>query len=465
MSKIEKSMMQFLVNSMPGIVFWKSINLEYLGANQQFLEFVGLDDPSQLIGKKDFELPCTLQKQEYLSKFDLLVLQTGQAQYAIQDSFIQADGSLTTLITDKHSLYDDNHLLIGILCVSSIEDDKNASVQIYLQNIIASVPYYIFWKNPNSVYLGCNNKFSSLVCKSPQEVIGKTDFELGWKKGEPEIFIEGDKEVMSGKLINNVEETLLQPDGSKTIMLVSKVPVFDKNEKCIGVLGVSVDITERKKIEEDLSQAKIAAEAANQAKSEFIANMSHDIRTPLTGIIGMTQEMFNVADNMRSTLAQATFDDEAISQNKYLPLLRQLVDTVQEDSQLLIGATDELLELCNEILETMRLESGHRPEEAESFNLQDLVKRNTALLQPAASHKKLILSYDIDEELPTYFSGLRNYLDRTLLNLLSNALKFTETGFVKIKVRLIGESDLTFKPGDSLTLEISVEDSGMGIPK
>ncbi len=252
---------------------------------------------------------------------------------------------------------------------------------------------------------------------------------------------------------------IIRPDGKIRWIMDRGFPIYNKGI-CCGVTGVAVDITREKMYEAELIIAKKAAEAANQAKSEFIANMSHDIRTPLTGIIGMTQEMFNVADDIRPML-----EKEAVPEDKYFTLLKHIVDTVQEDSQLLIGATDELLELCNEILETMRLESGHSPEEAESFSLEALVKRNISLLQPAASHKKLTLSYEMNPQIPTYFSGLRNYLDRTLLNLISNALKFTDTGFVKVKVTLLEDSHSTHCSGERLSLQIVVEDSGMGIPK
>nr|MBA2650639.1 PAS domain-containing protein [Tatlockia sp.] len=351
-----------------------------------------------------------------------------------------------------------------------ISDLFNASskAQIIQQSIIDLIPnHYIFWKNKDSIYLGCNQALAeSLGLKSTSEIIGKSDYDLPTPKDQSDAYRADDQEVMrlcKPKL--NIEEYQTTPNEGEKIILTSKIPIVGKDGNADGIVAIYSDITDQKNMEKALYQSKLAAEAANQAKSEFIANMSHDIRTPLTGIIGMTQEIFNAADDIRPTLQQASLEDEALSQNKYLPLLRQIVDTVQEDSQLLIGATDELLELCNEILETMQLESGHCPEEAESFNLHDLIKHNISLLQPAASHRKLSLSSDIDKQIPTYFSGLRNYLDRTILNLLSNALKFTETGFVKIKVRLINEFDLTFKPGDSLTLEISVEDSGMGIPK
>ena len=102
---------------------------------------------------------------------------------------------------------------------------------------------------------------------------------------------------------------------------------------------------------------------------------------------------------------------------------------------------------------------------AESFDLRELVKHNIELTQPIARHKQLQLSCEIDDCIPTYLRGLRNYLHRTLLNLLSNALKFTNEGFVKIKVQLLSNNQLAYSLGDTVGLKISIQDSGIGIPE
>lgn len=160
------------------------------------------------------------------------------------------------------------------------------------------IPYFIFWKNTNSVYLGCNQKFAHLINrKSPQEVIGETDFTLGWGEGEPELFRYGDQEVMNGNSKVNEEEVLIRPDGSRIVMLVNKLPMLDKHGNCIGILGTSIDITERKKLEENLVTAKEKAETSNQAKSEFILNICEVLRIPLTGIIDLYSRQANKAAN------------------------------------------------------------------------------------------------------------------------------------------------------------------------
>ncbi|MBA2655474.1 MAG: response regulator [Tatlockia sp.] len=424
----------------------------------------------QIIGFNFFEI---MKKQDITLCFsteNLTSLKRNKTNYFEQTPLKDRTSKQKFIINWSISRYskdafNDFFLLIGkdiseLLSYKTCLQDS----RLYLKNIIENLPQYVYWKDNNLVYQGCNNLVAQyLGLNSPLDIIGKTDSDFNWTKTRVNFLHKIDEIILQRGTTNVVEDAIPKEDGSLNIMLTSKAPLRNDDNEIIGIMGISFDITERKNMEKELHQAKVAAEAANQTKSEFIANMSHDIRTPLTGIIGMTQEMFNVADDIRPLLEQE--DEKALSNDKYFTLLKHIVNTVQEDSQLLIGATDELLELCNEILETMRLESGQTPEEGESFNLEDLVKRNISLLQPTASHKKLTLSYEIDSQIPTYFSGLRNYLDRTLLNLISNALKFTEKGYVKVKVNLLNDNHSLYRQGDSLNLQIVVEDSGMGIPK
>ncbi len=338
--------------------------------------------------------------------------------------------------------------------------DYVKNIYHYMENIIAEMPGSVYWMNRYCIYLGCNNNMANLFkLKSKQDIVGKTYTDLYDKKTSSH-YKKADIAVMNTGIPLSIEEPLFNPDGTHKTYLSNKVPLRDLEGKIIGMLGISIDITQRKQAEKELEEAKKKSEVANQAKSEFIANMSHDIRTPLTGILGLTQEMIDAADKTQLSLLQPSYNKENDAS-----LLNHIVEVVQEDGQYLIGAADELLQLLNEILETMRLESGKVSEEPESFNLHDLIEHNIELMQPVARHTKLTLSSEIEPSIPIYFSGLRSYLDRTILNLLSNALKFTATGFVKVKVELLGENKLTWKLGDKIELKITVQDSGVGIPE
>ncbi len=346
-------------------------------------------------------------------------------------------------------------------------------VHDYYQKIIDCMPNNVYWLDRDCITQGCNkNVLDFIGLENLDEFVGITYKQMGevagWHEGNAAIYQRDDMEVMATGIpkLNIEDPPLYDSEGNSIYYLSSRVPIYDDNhEEIIGVVGISVDITSRKKAEAELQTAKNVAESANKAKSEFIANMSHDIRTPLTGILGLIQEMINTADDTQTSLQQSLFNQNQAIKENYLFLLNQIVEKVQEDGQLLIGAADELLQLLNEILETMRLESGKIAEKPESFNFLDLVQHNIELMLPVARHKKLKLLSKIDESIPVYFSGLRHYLNRTLLNLLSNALKFTESGVVKVNVELLDKGTMTFNLGDKIKLKVSIEDSGIGIPE
>ena len=143
----------------------------------------------------------------------------------------------------------------------------------------------------------------------------------------------------------------------------------------------------------------------------------------------------------------------------------ETIDSIAHDSDVLMGVTDELLQFFNEVLEVIRLESGQLDYKVSSFNVREVMEHNCELLQSVARHKNIILKFNIGANVPTFIPGFRMYLDRVILNLVSNALKFTTTGSVEIFVSLKNSSHKNFSVGDTVTLEFKVKDTGIGIPK
>ena len=184
-------------------------------------------------------------------------------------------------------------------------------------------------------------------------------------------------------------------------------------------------------MEKDLHQAKEAAEAANLAKSEFIANMSHDIRTPLTGVIGMA-----------SILEDNAQDEETKQTARYL----------EQSGNQLLGMLNEILDVVShEHINEISLEE-------EPFDVCKLIQSIIELERPSALLKGLNLVTEFDEELPPCLVGDKTKLHRIVLNLVSNALKFTKEGSVTIQLNCLDKID------DSLTLQVCVIDTGIGIP-
>lgn len=305
------------------------------------------------------------------------------------------------------------------------------SNKLALESIVSHMPGHVYWKNAEGTYLGCNDRQARFLgLEKGSDVIGKTDFELPWPMEAAEEFRKNDIVVMQSGASIIAEETI-QQNGRTLHLLSEKIPLKDENGNVIGILGISVDITLRVKMETALKIAKEKAEAANQAKSNFIANMSHDIRTPLAGLLGMAQTI------------QAQTNQDSI---------RQCAD-------LLIFSGEELLNLLNEILEVTHIESGHTHQKSNDFLLTWLIKHNETLLMPAALHKNLTMRSIIDPHLPDALYGNEKLLNRILLNLVSNAIKFTEKGSVTIKANLVSHHE------NHIMLELIVEDTGIGIPE
>ncbi|WP_165483349.1 ATP-binding protein [Legionella birminghamensis] len=421
------SMIQTVLENIPQLVFWKSTEGSYLGANRHFLQFVGLPSLEALIGKTDSELVASHPVIRYFGEADDQVLMHNMPHSAISRT-IRHNNQALTLLMDKSPLLSETGQLIGVVGVVAVNLPHQSPAEIYLKKIIDSVPHIIFWKDIRSVYLGCNQRFASLINLTPDEIVGKSDFELNWRKEEAELFVAGDLDAMSGNAKINVEETFLQADGQVTIMLVSKVPIYDEQGTCIGVLGVSIDITDRKQLEANLQEALKAAQAANLTKTEFIANMSHDIRTPITGIIGMGKMLEDSLENAET---------------------KQYAQWLHQSGQ-------QLLTLLNGVLDIISANNPHEDDLINDwFDLTECLNSLAQLELPTIRMKQLSLVLVIGESVPVRLYGDKHKLHRVLLNLIGNAIKFTHQGSVIVKVERV-TTDL---------LQFQVIDTGVGIPE
>lgn len=236
-------------------------------------------------------------------------------------------------------------------------------------------------------------------------------------------------------------QAVMQSGEGKTIeerykdywFLSIKSPLIKEGE-LEGVIGIAIDITERKKMEKRLAEAKQKAEAATKAKSEFLANMSHDIRTPLIGMVGL-------AERLHQTIQEA--------KPKILALQ-------------LIELSKNLLEVSNELIEGAQSESGKLPILNQPFDLKKTMESAESLLRPLAQAKKLDFQIDCSAFQNNFrWIGDAKRIRRIILNLTSNAIKFTEQGFVKTHIQV--EKKLSKK--EEYCLTIKVQDSGPGIPE
>lgn len=309
------------------------------------------------------------------------------------------------------------------------------ATQILIKNITNSLPQYLFWKDANSTYLGCNMNFAEFVgLNSPDDIVGLTDYEIGWKKtgATAETFRKGDQATLNGSPVVNQEEVLVSPGGQTLITLVCKLPILDpKTKQALGVVGYFTDISDIKRKELELLEAKKHAEEADKAKSIFMMNISHDIRTPLTGIIGMAK---------------------IIADDATTPRIKEAADN-------LIKAGNALLDLHTGVMEIAHLDSTTLLKQSTTFEIKQLLHNLELLSAPALRGKQLALHIDYDPNLDGAVIGDEKRLFKVMLNLVNNAIKFTTKGHVTVSTKLAEQSE------QALTLLLKVEDTGIGIPK
>ena len=306
-------------------------------------------------------------------------------------------------------------------------DQRLRDQQFYTRSLIESNIDAIMTTDPSGIITDVNKQMEALTGCTRDELIGapfKSHFT------DPERAEAGIKLVLSQKNVTDYELTASALDGKQTVVSYNATTFYDRDRKLQGVFAAARDVTERKRVEAELRLAKAAAESASQTKSDFLASMSHEIRTPMNAIIG-------IAD----LLAKTSLSPE---QDKYVQIFRR--------------AGDNLLNLVNDILDLSKVEAEQLELERTGFSLKDLLDKVTEMVAGRADEKGLALVCEIAPETPTELVGDPTRLRQVLLNLLGNAIKFTNSGEVALRVGPDADSSV---PN---ALRFTISDTGIGIP-
>ena len=273
-----------------------------------------------------------------------------------------------------------------------------------------------------------NDKFCEISKYSREELIGKDHKIINSGYHSKEFIKNLWQTIATGKIWKGEVKNIAK-DGNYYWVDTTIVPFLNDKGKPIQYIAIRADITEKKKVEEDLIAAKKIAENSVKIKDEFLRNMSHEIRTPMNSIIGFTDLLLET--NLNS------------EQNEFLGRIKKSSST--------------LLVLTNDILDSSKLESGKLIFESIDFDLIELIDQVIKMIEHKAKKKGIELSLFIDSKCPRYINGDPTRLNQVLLNLINNSVKFTEEGEVNIYVKPKIEND------DSINIIFKIEDTGIGM--
>ncbi|MCK6404702.1 MAG: response regulator [Rhodocyclaceae bacterium] len=286
----------------------------------------------------------------------------------------------------------------------AIEAQLEDQLQL-VEELIEAIPLPLYLKDPKGRYQCLNRAFEMFFGVRREDVLYRTVAEL-LPPDEAPLHVGKDAELYAGGGSQTYEARVTTRDGTAHDTIYRKAILRLPDGSIRGLLGTIIDITDRKQAEVSLLRAMEAAEAANRAKSDFLANMSHEIRTPMNGVIGMTE----------------------------LALGCRLDDEPREYLQIVKSSAESLLTIINDILDFSKIEAGRMEIERISFHLPRLCADMMKTLALRAHEKQLELVLDIDPAVPGFVFGDPGRLRQVLVNLIGNALKFTERGEIVLRV-------------------------------
>ena len=368
---------------------------------------------------------------ENISRLTETLKKSGKPHY-FDSQFVRSNGEQINVEVTVFLAQDDERAL-QVVSFKDTTEEKFAAAEVNRQRsamsmLVNAIPDPIFHKDHEGRYLACNEAYAALVGRTQEQIKGlacedlfPADIALAMRTRDGAV-------LRTLKRVG-AENWLTYPDGRQALVETMVSPILGEDGQTTGLLGVSRDITDRKKAEDAVHRAKEAAEEATQMKSDFLANMSHEIRTPMNAIIGL------------SHLALKT---------DLTPRQRDYITKVYRSGQHLLG-------IINDILDFSKVEAGKLTIEHIDFKIDKVLDNVANLITEKCSAKGVELVFDIAPDVPQMLIGDSLRVGQILINYANNAVKFTEAGEISISARVM---EVTL---EDVLLRFSVRDTGQGL--
>lgn len=421
-----------MFQSLPDLVWLKDVNGVYVSCNKMYERLIGASE-ARIVGKSDFDF-FDSEFAEFYRKNDRDAVAAG-IPVSNEEWFTFADDGHQALFdVIRTPMYDSDGTLIGVLNIGHditerkrAEESLHASQQL-IEGIINAIPVRIFWKDSKSIYLGCNTIFArDAGFSDPKDIIGKDDFQMGWRN-QAELYRSGDRQVMeSGNPILLNEEPQTTPEGNTIILLTNKIPLKNSMGEIYGILGTSMNITERIEAVKEIKLKNEQLLKLNTEKDKFFSIIAHDLRSPFNSFLGLTQVM---AEDLH----------------------KLSINEMQGIAATMSKSAINLYRLLENLLEWAQMQQGLIPFNPENIQLNMIVEESMEMIQESTNLKGIEISTDIPEGIEV-FADLK-IMQTVIRNLVSNAIKFTPKG---------GKVSVLAKNTKENKVEISIRDTGIGM--
>ncbi len=335
----------------------------------------------------------------------------------------------------KENVYDDNDLrfldsiasqIANVIERKQAEEELHKSQQL-IEGIINAISVRVFWKDKNSIYLGCNAVFArDAGFSDPKELIGKDDFQMGWRD-QAELYRDGDRQVMeSGENILLNEEPQTTPEGNTIILLTNKIPLRNSLGEIYGILGTSMNITDRIAAVQEIKHKNEELQKLNAEKDKFFSIIAHDLKTPFNSIIGFSEILVRQVEERN-------------------------FEGIEDYSNIILHSSQRAMNLLMNLMEWSRSQTGRMEFSPQYLDIDVLINDATELLRDVAHQKMITILRKLPKNVKIYAD--KAMIDTLLRNLISNAIKFTNPGGA-IVVSAEQKQD---------ELMVTVSDTGIGI--